>query len=363
MLRAVRMMPRLSTLFFVLVSVLVLLPRSADAAPDPAAPPTPPASSTNTARARVVVANDPAATSAFAPDADVVRKMVENGLLGLTGKPTANDAWKSLVATGDVVGFKVTAAPGAVSGTRPAVVRPLIEGLIASGHAPSKIVIWDKRDLDLRAAGWSRLAQELGVRCVASEDAGWDGDRSYESPLIGRLVAGDRDFGKKENEGTGRRSYVTKLLTHDITKMVSVAPVLSHNVSGVNGHIAGLAWASTDNTLRFANDPVRLAEAAPDICALDDVLPKLAFAVGDALLCQYRGEELTLLHYAVALDELRFSKDAVALDVLALADVQRFREAAKVEGEKKFVTELYTNAELIELGVADPKRIDRVRVP
>ena len=49
--------------------------------------------------------------------------------------------------------------------------------------------------------------------------------------------------------------------------------------------------------------------------------------------------------------------------MLALADVQRFRGAAKVEGEKKFVTELYTNAELIELGVADPKRIDRIRVP
>ena len=139
--------------------------------------------------------------------------------------------------------------------------------------------------------------------------------------------------------------------------------MLSHSVAGVNGHLAGLAWAGVDNTLRFANDPVRLGEAVPDICALDDLFPRLVLAVGDALLCQYRGEERTLLHYAVPLNELRFSKDPVALDVLALADVERARVAVKTEGEKKFATELYANAELIELGVADLKRIDVTRVP
>lgn len=319
--------------------------------------------STNTLRARVVAVHDAAATVSFAPDPAIVRQMVATGLTGLTGRTTVAEAWHSLVSSKDVVGFKVTAAPGAVSGTRPATVQALVESLLAAGHPARQVVIWDKRDLDLRAGGWHRLADQLGVRCAASEDAGWDEAKSYESPFIGRLVAGDLEFGRKESDHMGRKSYVSKLLTREVTKIVTVAPVLSHSGSGVNGQLAGLAWASADNTLRFANDPARLAEAVPDICALDDVLPHLAFAVSDALLCQFRGEERTLLHYAVALNELRFSKDPVALDVLALADIEQARRNAKVEGERKISTELYTNAELIDLGVADPARIDVIRRP
>ncbi|HTH46395.1 MAG TPA: hypothetical protein VMB21_02685, partial [Candidatus Limnocylindria bacterium] len=319
--------------------------------------------STNALRARVVTVHDAGATTAFVPDAQVVRRMVDQGLAAFTGKPEAGDAWRTLVTPKDVVGFKVTAAPGAVSGTRPATVQALIESLLSAGHPTNQIVIWDKRDVDLRAAGWRQLAQRLGVRCVASENAGWDEAKFYDSPLIGRLVVGDLEFGRKEEDHTGRKSYVSRLLTHDLTKIITVAPVLSHNVSGVNGHLAGLAWASVDNTIRFANDSARLAEAVPDICGLDDVIPKLVLAVSDALICQYRGEEETLLHYTIPLNELRFSKDPVALDVLALADVEHAREAARLEGERKMKFELYSNAELIELGVADPKRIDVVHIP
>ena len=318
---------------------------------------------TNAPRARVVVAHDAAATSAFVPDSRVVRRMVDQGLATFAGKTDSAAAWHSLVSAKDTVGFRVTAAPGAVSGTRPATVQALVESLIAAGHPANQIVIWDKRALDLRAGGWTQLAKRLGVRWAASEDAGWDETKFYDSPLIGRLVAGDLEFGRKEQDHTGRKSYVSRLLTHDLTKIITVAPVLSHNVSAVNGHLAGLAWASVDNTIRFANDPARMAESVPDICALDDVMPRLVLAVSDALICQYRGEELTLLHYTIPLNELRFSKDPVALDVLALADVERAREAAKVEGEKKMKTEIYTNAELIELGVADLQRIDVTRVP
>ena len=258
-----------------LFCLLVVLPLGA--APTNAVPPA--RATTNTLRARVVVVHDPAATRAFIPDEAVVRRLVDQGLTALAGQPDPTAAWHSLVSPKDVVGFKLTAAPGAVSGTRPATVQALVASLLAAGHPARQIVLWDKRDLDLRAGGWHQLAERLGVRCAASEDAGWDESKFYESIFIGRLIAGDFEFGRKENDRSGRKSYVTRLLTHDLTKIISVAPVLSHNVSGVNGHLVGLAGASVDNTLRLANDAARLAEAVPDLCALDDVLPRLVFAV------------------------------------------------------------------------------------
>lgn len=313
------------------------------------------------ARSRVIAVRDAAATSNFESNPTVVRRMVDDGLMGLTGKASPAEAWRSLVAAPDVVGFKVCSAPGALSGTRPAVVAALVESLLAAGHAAERIVIWDKREVDLILAGWPTVAARLGVRWRAAAEAGWDETKSYESATIGRLVAGDLEFGRTENNRTGRRSYVSRLVTRDLTKIITVTPVLNHNHLGVNGHLANLALGSVDNTLRFEHDGARLAEAVPEICALDELLPRVAFGVTDALVCQYRGEERTLLHYAVALNELRFSKDLVSLDVLSLQDIEAARRINPTDGEKPSRTELYVNAELIELGVAQTNRIDLIR--
>ncbi len=320
-----------------------------------------PVASTN--RAAVTVVYDPLATDAFSPNRGVVRKMVESGLLGLTGKSTPEEAWRSVVSTNDMVGFKVTAGPGPVSGTRTSVVRALVESLIQSGFSPDRIIVWDKRMADLRSGGWTILASDLGIHCEGSEESDWDSTKFYESPMPARLIAGDLEFGLKNKEGVGRRSHVTRLLTQRITKIISVAPVLSHNFTGVNGHLTGLALGSIDNSLRFAGEPDRLAEVIPEICALDDLMPKVVFGVSDALICQYRGEETTLLHYARALNELRFSRDLVALDALAMADVESARAEQRSGTEKPRLTDLYANAELIEMGVANRDRIDIHRIP
>lgn len=319
---------------------------------------------TSPPRAAVVAVHDSSATSHFIPHAEVVQRMVDRGLISLSGKASAAEAWRELISASDTVGFKVTSGPGEVSGTRLAVVRALVESLRASGHPSDRIVIWDKRANDLRNAGWNRLADELGVRCLASEEAGWDADpeRSYEKPVLGRLVAGDSEFSRKDEPGVGRRSFVTRLLTRETTKIIPVTPVLNHNAAGVNGQLIGLALSSVDNTLRFANNSGLLPEAVPEIVALDDLFPKIAFGVSDALLCQYRGEETTRLHNTTALNELRFSRDPVALDVLAIADIENARGTSSEGLEARVKTDLYTNAELLELGVADLKRIDVKRV-
>jgi hypothetical protein len=331
---------------------------AAEGAPDVADPK--PAGNTNRPRAEVFVVQDPAATAAFVPNAAVVRRLVERGITALAGKADITNAWRALIRTNDVVGFKVTSAAGEVGGTRPSVVKGLVETLLAAGHPPRQIVIWDKRTVDLRQAGWQTLASSLGVRCQSSEDAGWDPnpDRAYEKPVIGRLVAGDLEFDRRQDLNAGRRSYVTRLLTQELTVVIPVTPVLAHNLAGVNGQLVGLALGSIDNSLRFQNNPALLAEAVPEICALDDLLPRVVFGVSDALICQYRGEESLRLYDTVILNELRFSRDPLALDALALDDIVRAHKASPYAVGKLYETDLYVNAELLELGVSDLKRID-----
>jgi hypothetical protein len=307
-------------------------------------------------RARVVTVYDASATDAFHARADAVRTMVARGLTNLTGLTTGAQAWRSLVSTQDIIGIKVFSVPGPNSGTRPAVVAGVVEGLLAAGVPPTNIIVWDKQSEHLRSAGFFELAQRYGIRVAGSFQAGYDLTNFYESPIIGDLVWGDVEFDKK-GAGVGRRSFVSKLVTQQITKIINVTPLLNNNLSGVAGNLFGLASGSVDNFARFEADPVRLARAVPELYALPALSDHVVLNIVDALICQYEGSEQSLLHYSTALNELRFSRDPVALDVLSLKELEKQRQAQGAPAPKPN-PDLYSNATLLELGVNDLKRID-----
>ena len=311
--------------------------------------------------AHVVSICDPDAIDAFRPRSDVVRMMVDRAITNLTGKASLADSWRCFVSTQDVVGIKVFSIPGPNSGTRPSVVAAVIEGLVAAGVPPKNIIVWDKQVTDLRLAGFFSLADRYGVRVAASAQAGYDENATYDNPLIGNLVWGDVEFGKK-GTGVGRRSFVSKLVSQEMTKIINVSPLLNHNLAGVSGNLYSLACGSVENFARFESDPGRLATAVPEIYALRELSDHVVLNIVDALICQYEGGDRGLLHYSATLNELRFSRDPVALDVLSIQELERQRLASHAP-EVKPGMELYNNAALLELGVSDPKaiQVDRVQ--
>jgi len=281
--------------------------------------------------------------------------MVSRAIVRLTGKPTAAEAWGSLVSTQDIVGIKVFSEPGPNSGTRPAVAAAVIEGLLAAGLQTNHIILWDKRQIDLRLAGYVRMARRYGVRVAASTETGYDDDHYYDTPLLGNLVWGDHEFGRK-TEGVGRKSFVSKLVSQQMTRIINVTPLMNHNEAGVTGNLYSLSLGSVDNTTRFESDPDRLAIAVPEIYALPVLGDRVVLNLVDALICQYEGEERSLLHYSTPLNQLRFSRDPVALDALSLVELERQRQDLKAPVVKSRL-ELYRNASLLELGVSDTNRI------
>ncbi len=306
-------------------------------------------------RARVTTVYDRDATEAFHPRPEVVQAMVDRAITHLTGKATPREAWLSLVSTQDVVGLKVYSAPGQDSGTRPAVAASVARGLISAGVPPQQIIVWDKSEYDLREAGYFALTGELGVRVAGSAQSGYDPTNYYDTPLMGSLVWGDSEFGR-EGEGVGRKSFVSKLVTHEMTKIINITPLLNHNSAGVSGNLYGLALGSVDNTLRFESGASRLAAAVPELYALPALGDRVVLNIVDALVCQYEGGQRSLLHYSAVLNQLRFSRDPVALDVLSIKELDRQRRSARAPNVKPNL-ELYRNAALLELGVSDVSRI------
>jgi hypothetical protein len=309
-------------------------------------------------RARVFVTHDPAATSTFVPAPRRISAMVDEGLTGLLGKATAREAWLSLISTQDTVGIKVFTGPGPTIGTRPAVVEAVVTSLLAAGVPPARIVIWDRNMSDLQGAGMLALGDRYGVRVTGSADSGYDPETFYETTILGRLVWGDYAFGRDAPDA-GRRSHASRLISQELTRIISISPLLNHNVVGVSGHLYGLTMGGVDNTLRFEGNAERLSEAVPELMA-ELFAEKFALGIVDALICQYQGQARPLLHYSTVLNQLWFSTDPVALDVLAIEELERQRNAARIPGTKPTL-ELYDNAALLELGVSRLSAIDVLR--
>lgn len=306
-------------------------------------------------QARVVAVEETGAIVAFVPRLPVVRQMLDRGLTNLTRRGTVTEAWRALVSTQDIVGIKVYTVPGPMSGTRPAVAEAMVQSLLSAGQPAGNIVIWDRQIEPLRAAGYGALGERYGIRVAASADAGYDTNHFYESAFIGRPVWGDVEFGQRGPE-VGRRSYVSRLVTEQMTRIINLTPLLNHNLGGVSGNLVSLALGSVDNTIRFQNSGRQFAIAVPEIYALPELGDRVVLNVVDALLAQYYGEERSLLQYAAVLDQLRLSTDPVALDVLSIQELVRQRELANSPPGREAGT-LYANAALVEIGTNDPRNI------
>ncbi len=316
---------------------------------------------TNTPMARVVVVEDLRALDALQPVPEVIQSMVNRAITNLTGKTTLRAAWTNLVSPQDTVGLKVFSAPGANSGTRPAVVAAVVQGLIEAGIPARQIIVWDRRATDLRLAGFFEFEQRYGIRVMGAIEAGWDEKTNYETALLGPLSWTDHEFGK-QGTGIGRKSYVSKLVSQKMTKIINITPLDHNNLAGVSGNLYSLAIGSVDNTQRFENNADSLGRAVPEIYAMAIIGDRVVLNVVDALICQYEGQDRGLLQYSAVLNQLRFSRDPVALDVLSVQEIERQCELADVPRAKTNL-DLYPNASLLEIGVSDLRHIqvDKVR--
>jgi uncharacterized protein (DUF362 family) len=307
-----------------------------------------------------VIVQDNRATIDLAAQRGVMEEMLDWGMMRLAGTSNGPEAWRKYLSPKEVVGLKVYCAPGAGAGTRPAVVEAVINRLLNAGISSSNIVVWDKHLAHLEQTGIAAIAARHQVSVAGAEDEGWDEKVFYETALLGQLYFGDLEFQRK-GEGVGRKSYVSKLLTHRLTKIINIPPLLNHYKAGVTGNLFSLATGSVDNTRRF-EDSERMASAIPEIYALPEVGDKVVLNIVDALMCQYEGEMTSLLHYSLLLNQLRLSTDPVALDVLSLRELKQERTAAKISSPK-FSMDLFHNASLLELGVSDEKNIQIENVP
>lgn len=170
---------------------------------------------------RVVVVTDEHSVQGSVIQPDIVRIMLDEGIVALTGATSPQTAWQSLLPglTADTnLGIKVNCASAAMPSHRE--VSYAIAGSLAGIELPfgsydlNRILIWERTDWELTAAGYSINTSTSGVRCFGTTHQG-----------VG--------FGSTAIDVDGFAQYVSRCYTDFSDHIINLSCLKNHGISGV----------------------------------------------------------------------------------------------------------------------------------
>ena len=308
-------------------------------------------------RGAVFLAEYPGEVKSGRFDADTVRRMVDGLVMAAAGRSNIAEAWRVFVRPQDRVGLKVSTSGAPVSSTHPAVVSAVAEGLVAAGVAPQRIVIWDREWEDIKRARYGPLGRRFSV-VSTDRVGGYSADETVTAAAMGKLIVGDRDF---DPEGGGNqtasKSHLSVVLG-SVDKVIHLPALTDHLSSGMNGALSAMVLDNIDNWRRLARPPHFGDPFLAEIYADPRIGGKVVLTILDALRPQFAGGPFPELQYSVNHGAIYASRDPVALDVLGIELLDRFRAGNGLPSLAKTVF-WPASAEVVGLGVAAR---DRIRV-
>jgi uncharacterized protein (DUF362 family) len=325
-------------------------------------------------RSIVFRAENPHAIEDYEANPEVIRRMVDQLVLAVTGQPTVGAAWASLVKATDVVGIKVCSNGAPLFSTHPAVVDAIEAGLIDAGVRPQNIVIWDREEKLLKLAGFQ--GRSSGYRLMWSEK-NYDLKAFVTSPVTGQLIYGDMlfvskppDIFKEERvvpekdkkkrfvaDNLSDQSHLSNVLTHVVTKVINVPVLSDHMFCGLSGALFNMTIQNLDNWRRLVQAPINGDPSIPEAYADPRIGEKVVLNIMDGLIALYAGGPIGDTNYAIHHETLYASKDPVALDAIALKRLDQWRTEAQMEPASKTAKYLKT-AVAYGLGNADLNKIE-----
>lgn len=311
----------------------------------------------------VYTTHDANAIVDYKTNSRTVRAMVDRLVLSATGQPDLASAWNSLASPTDKIGIKISAAGGELFTTHHDIVTAIVDGLVAAGHPRSSIVVWDRSIEGTKGAGY-KSADVFQLKGIAPR-AGYDPKAQFSAPLLGKLVWGDFDYisdkGKtvplSDTENTSNVSHFCKILSTDVNKVINVPVMSNSTTNGIAGCLYNMTIPNIDNWRRFAQGTPFGAESIAMIYSNPMISQKVVFNIMDGLLAQYGGGPASQPNFALPHATLYASKDPVALDAVALKQLETLRVKAAFPPIGRLASYIQT-ATAVGLGNSNSSRIE-----
>jgi hypothetical protein len=310
-------------------------------------------------RASIVYsAHNPAAIKDYQTDSAVVRAMVNRLVLAVTGQPDLARAWGSLVSPNDKIGIKICAAGGELFTTHRDIVNAIVDGLVAAGHPRSSIIVWDRSLGGIKDAGYRQNAEGYQLKSIAPRD-GYDPKAIFTAPITGKLIWGDLDYRsdrgmvplESDQEQTSDQSHFARIISSEVTKIINV-PVMSDSATnGLAGCLYNVTLPNIDNWRRFAQGRYGGAAIA-DLYRNPVIGPKVVLNIMDGLIAEYAGGPQSQPNYAIHHATIFASKDPVAIDAMAVRQIEEWRVKARLPSIAPLAVHVQVAAQ-IGIGTAD----------
>ena len=317
---------------------------------------------------KVVIARDPNYVIDDVPVESVAYAMIAKSMLELTGAARTEDAWRLFVSPGEKIGLKVNPVAGRLLSTSHAVVQSVVRQLTESGIDRKDILIWDRRDMELKDTGFTTENYPgITIRGTECQDSG--GSFTDEN---GKLY-GERNIDKEwyywaDVEGEydaetmpymingGKYSYFTKIVTREVDKIINI-PVLKNAGASITNAMKNLAFGSVTNTGRLHASLWN--ETCAEVCAFSPLRDKVVLNISDGLRGCFNGGPGASPQFICNYNTILVSSDPVAMDRIAydIVAAKRIEEGIQREPTPGVLSFL-SMASSLGLGIADKERID-----
>ncbi len=269
-------------------------------------------------------------------DATNVQAMMDEAIEQLTDQTSVADAWNSLLPDfrGDhIVAIKVNCLVPSIP-SHPQVVDAIVNGLTAAGILENNIIVYDRYNRELTAAGYKHNTSDVGVRYFGTNENSWGYD--VNKPL----------------EITGKRVYLSSII-YRCDHLINVPVLKWHNF--------GMPTLSLKNHFGSINAPEALHgnfhSAIPTLNSVEAIRDKTRLIVTDALfgcwLPNYRPPNF-------APNSLIVSKDPVAADHIG-GEILKEERVNNNQGIRENIIYIEEAAKM-GLGTCDPEKIELLEI-
>ena len=302
------------------------------------------------------------------PSEKIAYEMLKTCMLDLTGTSDLKTAWSQFVGPKDVIGLKVNPIAGKLLSTSHALTKSIVRQLEEAGISRQQIIIWDRREVDLREAGFT-AEQYPGIKIVGTEYQ--DENGSYvdsEGKFYGEKRVDKSQFFFVDIEGEydaytmpymingGKYSYFTKICTEMVTKIINV-PILKNAGITITGCMKNLAFGSITNTARLHEQMWN--DTCASVCAFPPLRDKVVLNILDGMIGCFDGGPAANPQFICQYNSILAGTDPVAVDVVGYRMILEKRIAEGVQKEEQKGARAFMEmAETLGLGIADPQKID-----
>ncbi len=273
---------------------------------------------------RVVEVFHPDSISGNHVSQPLIGRMLSEGMKQLTGESSSTAAWQRFVEPHDIVGIKINSSGAPVCYSSPEIVREIIESLRSAGVPAQNIVVFDRYSYEIEMGSYHTLVP-VGIRVVGRVETRLAKIESgaFDASRYDLDVYCDADFfGESET-----RSFLAKVVTKDLTKIINIPTMKDHSAAGVTGCLKNLGYGSFNNVARTHLQPYTFTDPFIGyLCSTEPLRSKTVLNIMDGMREVWHGGPLTSNWKFVSEAKTLFiGTDPVAVDTIELQAIDKKR--------------------------------------